>query len=122
MSIIDRILGRTPSTGAQISASPVSNRPAAARPEGPRPAESLPGVSLSVTAPPTPVAEGVIRVYDQFGRSVEVGREAWRKDVLLPNLLANRDQPDALADLIIGALNDDFAADALDAARHLAAT
>jgi tetratricopeptide (TPR) repeat protein len=122
MSIIDRILGRTPSTGAQINASPVSNRPAAARPDGPRPANSLPGVSLSVTAPPAPTAEGVIRVYDQFGRTVEVGRESWRKDVLLPNLLASRDQPDALADLIVGALNDDFAADALEAARHLAAT
>ncbi len=113
MSIIDRILGRTPSTGPQISA-----RPAGGPPKVP---DSLPAVSLSATAaPPRTASEGVIRVYDQFGRTVEVGREAWRKDVLLPNLAANRDKPDALFDLIVGALNDDFAAEVLESARHLA--
>jgi tetratricopeptide (TPR) repeat protein len=113
MSIIDRILGKTPSTGAQISATATPARvPATGQ---------IPGISLSVTAPPAPAPEGLIRVYDQFGRTVEVGRESWRKDVLLPNLQANRDHPDALFDLIIGALNDDFAADVLESARHLAA-
>ncbi len=114
MSIIDRILGRTPSTGPQITATHGS---------APKPVaiDQLPGVSLSVTAPPRPAAEGLIRVYDQFGRVVEVGREAWRKDVLLPNLQASRDNPDELFNLIVGALNDDFAADALEPARHLAA-
>ena len=62
----------------------------------------------------------MIRVYDQFGRKVEIGREAWRKDVLLPNLQANRDKPDALYDLIVSAVNDDFAADVLESARWLA--
>src|SRR5688572_19507880 len=113
MSIIDRMLGRTPGAGPQISASPGSAPKAAA-------VDSLPGVSLSMTAPPRPASEGLIRVYDQFGRVVEVGREAWRKDVLLPNLQANRGNPDELFNLIVGALNDDFAADALDSARHLA--
>jgi tetratricopeptide (TPR) repeat protein len=61
-------------------------------------------------------------VYDQFGRTVSIGREAWRRDVLLPNLQANRYNPDALNDLIVGALGDDFAADVLDAARFLAET
>jgi tetratricopeptide (TPR) repeat protein len=40
--------------------------------------------------------------------------------VLLPNLQAHRDDPDALYNLIVTALNDDFAADVLEAARHLA--
>ena len=44
----------------------------------------------AVTGPPSACAgsasEGLIRVYDQFGRKVEIGREAWRRDVLLPNL------------------------------------
>ncbi len=117
MSIIDRILGRVPSTGPQISAStsakaavPISR------------IDELPAMALSATVspPPRPVAEGVMRVYDPFGRKVEIGREAWRREVLLPNLQANRGNPDALYELIIGALNDDFEADLLESARHLA--
>ena len=115
MSIIDRILGRTEVTGPQITATP------SAAPVKPAAADALPQVSLSATAAPKPAAEPVIRVYDQFGRTVEVGRESWRKDVLLPNLAANRDKPDELFNLIVGALNDDFAADVLESARHLAA-
>jgi tetratricopeptide (TPR) repeat protein len=116
MSIIDRILGRTPVTGPQISVGPAGAPPRTAA------VDALPAVSLSATAsPPKPASEGVIRVYDQFGRTVEVGRESWRKEVLLPNLAANRDNPDALFDLIVGALNDDFAAEVLESARHLAA-
>jgi tetratricopeptide (TPR) repeat protein len=107
------MLGRTPGSSPQITASPASAPKAAA-------VDQLPGLSLSMTAPPRPASEGLIRVYDQFGRVVEVGREAWRKEVLLPNLQAARDNPDELFNLIIGALNDDFAADALESARHLA--
>jgi tetratricopeptide (TPR) repeat protein len=115
MSIIDRILGRTPSTGPQITATPATASKAAAL-------DALPEVSLSARAPASQTAaEGVIRVYDQFGRTVEVGREAWRNDVLLPNLAANRDKPGELFNLIVSALNDDFAADVLESARHLAA-
>ncbi len=74
-------------------------------------------------SPPAPaIHERPISVYDQHGRKIEVGREAWRKDVLLPNLAANRDRPDTLHGLISDALRDDFAADVLDHARHLADT
>jgi tetratricopeptide (TPR) repeat protein len=106
MSIIDRILGRTPSEGPQIQA----------------PGKTvLPAVGISAAAGPLPMAsESPIRVYDQFGRAVAIGREAWRKDVLLPNLHANRTNPNALYDLVVSALNDDFAADVLDSARFLA--
>jgi hypothetical protein len=78
-------------------------------------------VAPPAAVPPaaTSAGEGLIRVYDQFGRKVEIGRESWRKDVLLPNLAANRDNPDELHDLIVGALNDDFAADVLESARYL---
>ena len=111
MSIIDRILGRTPSEGPQIRA-PGKAATAA-------PITVLPAAAVTATAP-LAASEGVIRVYDQFGRKVEIGREAWRNDVLLPNLLANRDKPDALYDLIVSALNDDFGADLLESARYLA--
>jgi tetratricopeptide (TPR) repeat protein len=110
MSILDRILGRTPTTAPQISASP--GKPAALA--------ELPAVVVTAAAPGARSAdEGLIRVYDQFGRKVEIGREAWRKDVLLPNLAANRDKPDALYELIVSALNDEFAVDVLESARYL---
>jgi tetratricopeptide (TPR) repeat protein len=110
MSIIDRILGRTPAEGPQIQA---PSRP-------PRITEVPP----SAIPQPVPAAstEGVVRVYDQFGRTVTIGREAWRRDVLLPNLQANQSSPDGLYDLIVGAINDGFAADVLDSARLLAET
>jgi tetratricopeptide (TPR) repeat protein len=118
MSIIDRILGRTASEGPQIQAPPKGAAPSSASTK----ITDTPPSAIAQQAPAAAGAEGVIRVYDQFGRMVTIGREAWRKDVLLPNLQANRDKPDALYDLIVGALNDEFAADVLDAARHLSAT
>jgi tetratricopeptide (TPR) repeat protein len=107
MSIIDRIRGRTPSTGAQITASPAV-KSSTVTPPGPSGPASRPG------------GQELIRVYDQFGRKLEIGREAWRQDVLLPNLQASRDDPDALYALVISALDEGFAAELLESARHLA--
>jgi tetratricopeptide (TPR) repeat protein len=111
MSIIDRILGRTPTDAPQIKAAP-----------GAQPLVTvLPPTAVSTAAPaPRSANEGVLLVYDQFGRKVEIGREAWRKDVLLPNLQAARNNPDELYNLIVSALNDNFAADVLESARFLA--
>jgi tetratricopeptide (TPR) repeat protein len=117
MSILDRILGRTPPEGPQI-------RTAVKPPK----ITDMPATALASKEPVTPAPltqaadERVVRVYDQFGRTLTIGREAWRKDVLLPNLAANLDKPEALYDLIVTALNDDFAPDVLEAARHLATT
>jgi tetratricopeptide (TPR) repeat protein len=109
MSILDRILGRSAGDASQIRAA--VKPPAIA---------DLPATAVAASAQTQrPAGEGVVRVYDQFGRKLEIGREAWRRDVLLPNLAANRDKPDALADLIASALDGDFAADVLEAARHL---
>ena len=113
MSIIDRILGHTPTSSPQITAraagSPVISRP--------RAADVAPEAGLTPARDPV---EGVISVYDPFGRKVEVGREAWRRTVLLPNLAANRDKPDELHDLLVSALRNGFAGDILESARHLA--
>lgn len=117
MSIIDRILGRTPAEGPQIR-SPAKE---------PRVTE-LPATSVAQSAPapasaPPPAldsSEGVVRVYDQFGRAITIGRESWRRDVLLPNLAANQGNADSLYELVVGALNDEFAADVLESARWLA--
>jgi len=112
MSIIDRILGRTPAEGPQIRA---PGKPAA-------PVTEMPATAISPISTTPNAAEGVVRVYDQFGRAITIGREAWRRDVLLPNLAANRDNPDALYELVVSALNDDFATDVLESARWLADT
>jgi tetratricopeptide (TPR) repeat protein len=117
MSIIDRILGRMPGTTP-----PTNARPDAA----PGPITDLPDAAPRPKAAPTPVqttAEDgpLMRVYDQFGRAVSIGRESWRTEVLLPNLAANRDKPGALYGLVVAALNDGFAADVLESARVLAA-
>jgi tetratricopeptide (TPR) repeat protein len=106
MSIIDRILGRTLSEGPQIHAPAKTSAPPT-------------GMAAPATGSPAS-SEGLIRVYDNFGRKVEIGRESWRKDVLLPSLQSNRNNPEALYDLIVAALNDDFAADVLESARFLA--
>ena len=90
MSIIDRILGRTPTEGPQIHA------PGKAAPAGrPAPITELPRRARGGTGPgrQRSASEGMIRVYDQFGRAVTIGREAWRQDVLLPNLQSNRNNP-----------------------------
>jgi hypothetical protein len=84
MSIIDRILGRTPAEGPQIHA------PGKSAPAKPATITELPAVPVAppASAPEpagTSASEGMIRVYDQFGRAVTIGREAWRRDVLLPN-------------------------------------
>jgi Flp pilus assembly protein TadD len=116
MSIIDRILGRTPAEGPQIHApgkGAVSSGPIV------HTARLGPTEILAATAPQS-ASEALIRVYDQFGRKVEIGREAWRNNVLLPNLQSSRSNPDALYELIVSALNDDFAADVLESARFLA--
>jgi len=113
MSIIDRILGRTPAEGPQIQAA--SRSPRAVETAAPVAAKA----ATTVGASPPGGEERVVQVYDQFGRTVSIGREAWRRDVLLPNLAATR-EPDALADLIVSALADDFPAEVLDSARWLA--
>jgi tetratricopeptide (TPR) repeat protein len=115
MSILDRIMGRSPSPGTPITAN--ANATRTAQPPALR---AVPAIAPALT--PAKPGEESIRVYDQFGRTVEVGRESWRRDVLLPNLEASRDDPEALSRLVVGALNDGFAADVLEPARHLAAT
>ncbi len=120
MSIIDRILGRTPPEGPQIR-TPARRPPRVT--EMPATAILQPATAQSVppsVPPASDVSEGVVRVYDQFGRTISIGREAWRRDVLLPNLATSHGDADALYELVTSALSDGFAPDVLEAARWLA--
>lgn len=78
-----------------------------------------PVVAPAATAP-KPGGADVMKVFDQFGRPMQIPRESWRTQVLLPNLAAKRADPNALYDLIANAVRDGFAADVLEPARHLA--
>lgn len=111
MSIIDRILGRSPVGGPTVSARANALPPVTELPAPPK----VDGFASLPTARP-------ISVYDHHGRKIEVGREAWLRDVLLPDLAANRNDPDTLHGLIRDALRDDFALEVLEYARHLADT
>jgi tetratricopeptide (TPR) repeat protein len=64
-------------------------------------------------APPT------IRVFDEYGRALEVPREEWRTKILPGHFRERWDKPNELADAVTQALGDEFAAEALEPARRL---
>jgi tetratricopeptide (TPR) repeat protein len=72
----------------------------------------------ALQATPAPEVPATVRVWDSYGRLLEVPREEWRK--LLPgNFQAAWTTPDKLADLIVDCLRNGFFAECLDAAQHL---
>jgi tetratricopeptide (TPR) repeat protein len=75
----------------------------------------------SSVKPVEPSTGEMVKVFDEFGRMLQMPKETWRTQVLLPNLAAKRNDPEALNALIVSALRDGCAADALDSARHLTA-
>ncbi|CAA6605072.1 conserved hypothetical protein [Rhodospirillaceae bacterium LM-1] len=60
-----------------------------------------------------------IRARDDRGREIVIDRETWRKDVLLPNIEKDWNEPEALYGLILGGLDDGFVEDLLAAAQRL---
>lgn len=78
-----------------------------------------------MTSSPTlanPPSAEKLRIFDEYGRPLEVEKETWRTRVLPANLAAKRNDPDALYKLVLFALHAGFAADVLESAQHLAAT
>lgn len=71
--------------------------------------------------PPTDPANdpNMIKVFDEYGREIFITREQWRENVLIGNLENKRNNPDELYSMLIGALEDDFAADVVSYAEHL---
>jgi len=64
----------------------------------------------------------MIKVFDEYGREVFITREQWRENVLLGNLENKRNNPDELYGMLVGALEDGFAADIVSYAEHLQRT
>lgn len=61
----------------------------------------------------------MIKVYDGYGREMFITKQQWRDGILLDNLKKHRDDPDQLYGMLVGALQDGFAADIVAFAEHL---
>jgi tetratricopeptide (TPR) repeat protein len=62
-----------------------------------------------------------IKAYDKYGREVLIAAEQWRQEVLPGRLQQVWDDPQALYQTILVAVQDGFQKDVLDASRHLIA-
>jgi tetratricopeptide (TPR) repeat protein len=60
-----------------------------------------------------------ITVFDEYGRTLTISREDWRENVLRPHLQKMWNDPDALYQQILSAVNDGFAVEVVGAAGHL---
>jgi tetratricopeptide (TPR) repeat protein len=67
----------------------------------------------------SPGGSDLIKVYDGYGREVQITRADWRDKMLLPNVKAKWDMPDALYGLILSGLKDGVVVELLDAGKHL---
>lgn len=99
--------------------------PPAARPAASPASADLTTVSRPLTdaipVPTDPAKDpNLIRVHDAYGRELFIPKAQWRDSVLLGHLEKIRDQPDELAQSLIQALHDGFAADVLPYVAHLA--
>lgn len=82
-----------------------------------RPAEPAPA-SAQTTGEPAD-APPMVQAFDAYGRAILIPREEWRTKVLPGNLHAHWDDPHALYSLVLGAVEDGFHADVLEAADRL---
>ncbi|MCH2074457.1 MAG: hypothetical protein MK130_06305 [Puniceicoccaceae bacterium] len=69
--------------------------------------------------PLEPKDDELIKVYDKYGREMQITRQEWLDNVLTGNLKKHWDSPDELYQLLLSAFNDGFFAEVEDAARHL---
>lgn len=60
----------------------------------------------------------LVQLYDETGREIFVHREVWRQEILPKSIRDNWDDAEKLYRIIIGAIEDGFEADVLDAAIH----
>jgi tetratricopeptide (TPR) repeat protein len=61
----------------------------------------------------------LVKVYDGYGREMFITKQQWRDNVLLGNLEDKRNDPDQLYGLLVGAIQDGFAAEVVTFAEHL---
>ncbi len=64
----------------------------------------------------------LVQVYDEYGREVFITRNEWQKNVLPGALQQHWDEPEVLYGIVVGAVNEGFAANVLEAAHQLKQT
>lgn len=60
-----------------------------------------------------------IKVFDSYGREIFISKQRWKESVLRDNLEKQRNDPEQLYGMLVGALKDGFATDVIDYAEHL---
>ena len=61
----------------------------------------------------------MIRVFDKYGREMFITKQQWRDNVLLGSMEQQKDKPEQLANMLIGAVQDGFAGDVIGFAELL---
>ncbi len=61
-----------------------------------------------------------IKVYDKYGREFYMTKEQWKNEVLIRNLEKAKNNPDALYNLLVGAMQDGFFEEVIEYAKILA--
>jgi len=113
MNFLNKLFGKKKTTDTLVEeTAPLLSPGLGSAPE----ADAVPSMETVVTAPGAPAT---IKAFDSWGRTCEVPREEWRKNVLLPNLRKVWTNPDGLAAMIGDALNNGFISDCLEPARQL---
>ena len=88
--------------------------------KSPEPAEERRAALAKVPPPNDPAQDpNMIRVFDKYGRELFISKDEWRKNVLPGSIQSQWNNPDQLYGVILGALNDGFRTDVVDAARQL---
>jgi hypothetical protein len=87
--------------------------------EAPAPESSAPEAAAPQQAVPPPEAN-LMPMIDEQGHQTMVPRPVWRERVLLPHLEKVKDQPDALAEAVLQALQGGFLTDVVEPAERLA--
>lgn len=72
--------------------------------------------------PPAEAPPATIRVYDKYGRQIEISRKDWLESVFLPALKKEQGNPEALYQHIVCGLDDGFASEMLPYAKQLEKT
>jgi tetratricopeptide (TPR) repeat protein len=84
-----------------------------------KPATPEPRPAGSPTGPDPADDPNLIKVFDGFGREMFITKQQWKDSVLLGSLHKVRDNHEELAVMLLGAVEDGFAADVVPFARHL---
>ena len=124
MRFFKKIIGKKtnqPSDDVPNTPAPAPEDAAPAADEAPAPEASAPEAETAAPQAAVPPPEAnLMPMIDEQGNQTMVTRPEWRERVLLPHLEKVKDQPDALAEAVLHALQAGFLTDVVEPAERLA--